>query len=235
MPTCCVKNCKNRTSSAFYNNVVFYSFPQDADLRRKWLEACGKDLNHQIKHERVCGVHFKPECVLKSQSTLVKPRIRYLLKRGSVPTELLELPNIRQKRYWSHQSCTADESTKKSFCSGIPSYTELVAYAKTVDEKDTVSVLNNDTENVQVSDTDEKDIVSILNDDIKDVKVFDTDAQEKRIDLSKDIYSFNMPTAAKLDKFTNNTTENNILKSAKETTIKCVEGYNTFYVKVSYP
>lgn len=72
------------------------------------------------------------------------------------------------------------------YSSGIPSYTELVAYAKTVDEKDTVSVLNNDTENVQVSDTDEKDIVSILNDDIKDVKVFDTDAQEKRIDLSKE-------------------------------------------------
>jgi len=54
MPTCCIKNCRNRASDAFSNNVVFYTFSRDAVLRRKWLEACGKDPNYQIKH----GKHY---------------------------------------------------------------------------------------------------------------------------------------------------------------------------------
>jgi len=46
MPTCCIKNCRNLASDAFSNNVVFYTFPRDVDLRRKWIKTYGKDPNH---------------------------------------------------------------------------------------------------------------------------------------------------------------------------------------------
>jgi len=64
-------------------------------------------------------VHFKAECIesrmTKPQSKLAKPRVRHRLKTGSVPTELLELPNVRQKRHWFHRPCITDEPAEKSF------------------------------------------------------------------------------------------------------------------------
>jgi len=81
MPTCCIKNCRNPASDAFSNNVVFYIFPRDAVLRRKWLEAYGKDVfklindwfdvhNSQYKFGKHAGSHAYGVDLDKQNKTL---------------------------------------------------------------------------------------------------------------------------------------------------------------------
>ncbi|KYN06230.1 hypothetical protein ALC62_02822 [Cyphomyrmex costatus] len=116
MPTCCIKNCRNRSSCVFSDNLMFYTFPKDTDLCRKWLKACGINVNSQIKHERVCEVHFKTEHI---ERQLTKPRSNRIqrvikrLKKGSVPTEFLNLPSGRKKRIYSFPQSCINKSQKK--------------------------------------------------------------------------------------------------------------------------
>jgi len=41
MPTCCIKNCKSRSSGATKSKIIkFFRFPQTRTLKEKWFEAC---------------------------------------------------------------------------------------------------------------------------------------------------------------------------------------------------
>lgn len=124
---------------------MFYTFPKDIDLCRKWLEACGKNVNSQIKHERVCEVHFKAECIesqlAKPQSNKIQARVIRRLKKGSVPTEFLNLPSGRKKRLHSYPQSCINELPKKLIRTGVPTYAELVVCSKgAIDASDLTKV-----------------------------------------------------------------------------------------------
>ncbi|XP_011700993.1 PREDICTED: uncharacterized protein LOC105457806 [Wasmannia auropunctata] len=122
MPSCFIKNCKSHTNYVFNKCVKYFSFPQDPELRLKWLEACRRDGNFKVTHERVCEIHFSSDCIeyrtSKPRSAHISPKIVRTLKKGSVPTELLDLPNKKRKLLHSFEStCNVDAGpSQKSVC-----------------------------------------------------------------------------------------------------------------------
>ena len=58
---CCVPGCK----SGYYSvpepkpNISFLSFPNDPDLRNKWLLAIGRPDYDARTYSSVCSLHFK--------------------------------------------------------------------------------------------------------------------------------------------------------------------------------
>ncbi|XP_072764052.1 uncharacterized protein [Anoplolepis gracilipes] len=128
MPSCFVKNCKNRTNVLFRKKVRYFSFPKDPEIRIKWLEACQKDKNYEIKSERVCEVHFSLDCFENKMTKGTVPKLKYRLKPGSVPTELLQLSSKRKKiiHIVGTDNIGNAKLSKKSVCPGIPTYAELI-------------------------------------------------------------------------------------------------------------
>ena len=58
---CYAINCENSTFKCKKNNVKvkFFRFPKDEGLKRKWIQACGRDPSAPIRnHHRVCSEHF---------------------------------------------------------------------------------------------------------------------------------------------------------------------------------
>ncbi|XP_024883869.1 uncharacterized protein LOC112462372 [Temnothorax curvispinosus] len=133
MPSCFVKNCKNRTNVLFIKNVKFYSVPKDPELRIKWLEACQRDKDCMMKCERVCEVHFLSNCF---EEQMTKRKLKRKLKAGSIPTELLQLPKERQKRI--HTNNTNNAGPEKSVRTAIPTYAELVECATKETENESI-------------------------------------------------------------------------------------------------
>nr|XP_033335296.1 THAP domain-containing protein 1-like [Megalopta genalis]XP_033335297.1 THAP domain-containing protein 1-like [Megalopta genalis] len=73
--TCCVKNCKEKYSSA--TNVSFHQLPTNPDLRKQWVQ--------KIKVEpsscaRVCSKHFTDDCFIQSAWSS-----RRVLKSDAIP------------------------------------------------------------------------------------------------------------------------------------------------------
>lgn len=62
---CCVNGCKNKNIGAD-SGVIFYKFPEENALRKRWVEACLKnnaisdaDQNWTPSNDTViCNVHF---------------------------------------------------------------------------------------------------------------------------------------------------------------------------------
>ncbi|TGZ48600.1 Uncharacterized protein DBV15_10770 [Temnothorax longispinosus] len=69
MPTCCVKNCKNRTNHNGTKGIKYFTFPKETSIRQQSLNACQRK-----------------ETDMKVDSA--KEELR--LKQGSVPTLNLE-------------------------------------------------------------------------------------------------------------------------------------------------
>ncbi|XP_064463319.1 THAP domain-containing protein 2-like [Ornithodoros turicata] len=68
MPTCCVQRCRSR-SLRKEPGVSFHSFPKKPQLRAKWIEALGKDVNWvPPEWSRVCSKHFHPDDFVQTQS-----------------------------------------------------------------------------------------------------------------------------------------------------------------------
>ncbi|XP_077277026.1 uncharacterized protein LOC143905466 [Temnothorax americanus] len=145
MSKCFVNNCKNRTSHVFNKKVVFYTFPQDPDLRSKWLKACQKNKEYKDKNERICEVHFQLNCfeerMIKPRSEGIEPHVQRGLKKESIPTEFLNLLNDRHKRLYPFEKSydsNGVEPSQKLVRSGIPTYAELVGCTKNSIEKDAI-------------------------------------------------------------------------------------------------
>ncbi|KYM94024.1 hypothetical protein ALC62_15353 [Cyphomyrmex costatus] len=158
MPHCFVLNCKNRTGYTFSKNVRYYSFPRNPKLRSEWLTACQKDENRKITHERICEIHFSSDCfehkMTKPRSTHVASKVAYKLKIGSVPTEFLDLPSKRQKLLHFSEKRNDQEagSLKKSICSGIPTYSELVGSTESNFEENTTLQSIDDMESTTITE-----------------------------------------------------------------------------------
>ncbi|XP_071572656.1 uncharacterized protein [Temnothorax nylanderi] len=138
MPTCCVRNCKSRSGGATKTkDIKFFPFPQNRELKEKWLEACHREEeNLNINSSYICKRHFSSDCMenkwTKPRILNTKARLMRRLKPGSIPTQLLDLPNQGVNRV--NRRCTlkgeTEPMTKNTCRTGIPTYEELVACVK---------------------------------------------------------------------------------------------------------
>ncbi|XP_077270191.1 uncharacterized protein LOC143901639 [Temnothorax americanus] len=147
MPVCCIKNCKSRTGRGNRENynVLLCYFPKEPEIRRQWLEACQrKEADIKLSCAAVCERHFVPDCIEEKwtqQRSKNLPRLIRRLKKGSIPTELLNIP----KETIPQLDEPKEKIPRKS---KIPSYNELVAYAKRNTEMDANAVsTGNESEN----------------------------------------------------------------------------------------
>nr|XP_018899055.1 PREDICTED: uncharacterized protein LOC109031769 isoform X1 [Bemisia tabaci] len=107
---CAVRGCKNLRSKIDAKNKVslnshgkpvsYYQFPEDKELRQKWITATGRNLTHSSIQARmaVCSAHFDKSCF----ATVGKVK---LLSQDAVPTIDLPISKLfhQEKEILSHQ------------------------------------------------------------------------------------------------------------------------------------
>ncbi|XP_071574457.1 uncharacterized protein [Temnothorax nylanderi] len=140
MPSCCIKNCKNRTCDGDAKGITFFRFPKETSIRQQWLDACKQtETSLKVDSARICSDHFDTNCFImeftKRRSKNIPAKELRRLKKGSVPCKMLTL-NAERKRKRMSQNEKDYENNKKikennvSIKTGIPTYTELLQYAK---------------------------------------------------------------------------------------------------------
>ncbi|XP_024893733.1 uncharacterized protein LOC112468685 [Temnothorax curvispinosus] len=130
MPSCSIKNCKNRTCDGDARGITFFRFPKEIPIRKQWLNACQQtETSLKVDSARICSDHFDTNCFImeftkpRSKNTLAKEVRR--LKKGSVPCKMLKLcAGIKRKRM---------------------SQNELVQYAKEKQELDINKEISNNS------------------------------------------------------------------------------------------
>ncbi|XP_071637314.1 uncharacterized protein [Temnothorax longispinosus] len=130
MPTCCIKNCKNRTNHNGTKGIKYFTFLKETSIRQQWLNACQrKETDMKVDSARICAIHFDENCLMLEKT---KPRLQnkpakevLRLKQGSVPTL-----NLEKKRKDMSQSKEDNKKIKVPVKSFVPTYTELVQYAQ---------------------------------------------------------------------------------------------------------
>ncbi|XP_028177618.1 THAP domain-containing protein 1-like isoform X2 [Ostrinia furnacalis] len=83
MVTCCVINCKKRssTSNLQKDNITFHRFPKDPTIRNIWMWACQKHASWTpTRCSTICSMHFDTSCFI------FKTNNKRKLKPSSVPT-----------------------------------------------------------------------------------------------------------------------------------------------------
>ncbi|XP_026826423.1 THAP domain-containing protein 1-like [Ooceraea biroi] len=98
MPYCYVKNCTNRTVS---EKIKFFQFPKEPSLLQQWLKACRKNKEEtKTDSATVCSLHFNDDCFemiwTKPRQKNVSARQIWRLKKGSIPTKVLNLEKKRK-------------------------------------------------------------------------------------------------------------------------------------------
>ncbi|XP_035225945.1 THAP domain-containing protein 1-like [Stegodyphus dumicola] len=75
-------NCNVKTS----NNVTYHRFPADEEIRKKWLEKCGRNLQFDCSRSRVCSEHFTSDDFERDlQGELLGQPLKKRLKKGVEP------------------------------------------------------------------------------------------------------------------------------------------------------
>ncbi|PAA94070.1 hypothetical protein BOX15_Mlig022091g1 [Macrostomum lignano] len=106
---CCVFGCKSGYASQKTENVSYYAFPKDTNLRQRWLRAIpNADLNAS-EFQRVCSKHFTESDFVKSSSDANQRRKKrrfsasdsklhlIRLKDDAVPSQFEGLPKYLSK------------------------------------------------------------------------------------------------------------------------------------------
>ncbi|KAM0730419.1 THAP domain-containing protein 2 [Formica fusca] len=97
MQTCCVKGCKSRSDQQIkYKSIRFFSFPKNEKYRKIWLETSRVN-NINMKHARICSIHFQASCYQSSwQAPLLgfSPKTRRKLRLDAIPTEFLNISTV---------------------------------------------------------------------------------------------------------------------------------------------
>ncbi|XP_067206972.1 uncharacterized protein [Linepithema humile] len=140
MPSCCIKDCKSRTYKSDSNGITFFRFPKDVSNRKQWLDAIENEHdNFNADLARICSNHFDSNHFVM---TFTKPRSKNTpakelrrLKKDAIPCKMLRL-NAEEKRKEVSQKKKSIGSNKHIKVNnvltviGIPTYTQLVQYAK---------------------------------------------------------------------------------------------------------
>ncbi|XP_071576361.1 uncharacterized protein [Temnothorax nylanderi] len=130
----------------------------------------------------------------KPRSEGIVPHVKRRLKKGSIPTEFLNLPNDRHKRLYPFEKSydsNGVEPSQKSVRSGIPTYAELIGCTKNSIEKDaipeptpyTISDIITDPCAVNASTTEEHAPMEIIDSGQETVREADQERNPENIKL----------------------------------------------------
>ncbi|KAJ8685221.1 hypothetical protein QAD02_021014 [Eretmocerus hayati] len=98
MPSCNVYSCRNHSKSTNKDGKIsFFNIPDDADIAKKWIEFCGRDVS-KLKEIRVCSAHFDPELVIRPPAQYYDKPPRASLVKGAIPTIKLNNDEPKTKR-----------------------------------------------------------------------------------------------------------------------------------------
>ncbi|XP_071567384.1 uncharacterized protein [Temnothorax nylanderi] len=133
MPTCCIKNCKNRTDHNTTKSIKYFSFPKETAVRQQWLNACQrKESDMKVDSARICSIHFEENCfsLEKTNPRLINQPAKEVLrlKKGCIPTKFLILD--KKRKGTMSQSKENNKKIKVPVKSFVPTYIELVQYAQ---------------------------------------------------------------------------------------------------------
>ena len=92
MRYCVVKNCLS-WKQADNLNIKYFRFPKNPDVKKKWIEACGKE-NVNAKTGTICSLHFTEDDWRLKDRLLNVPITKRLLDHDAVPTQLVHCNNI---------------------------------------------------------------------------------------------------------------------------------------------
>ncbi|XP_049269019.1 uncharacterized protein LOC119382267 [Rhipicephalus sanguineus] len=100
---CCVPQCRGNYDSTY--KVRVFRFPQDDELRRKWLRAIPRDSFIPSQYSRVCELHFAPEDITQEASyideetgrTVTAPLLSPRILPGVIPSKFPSCPAFLSK------------------------------------------------------------------------------------------------------------------------------------------
>jgi hypothetical protein len=76
---CAVASCHNPSG------ISYHSFPKEAKLQQKWLQACKRSDFVNVKTASVCSRHFLPADFERDlRNELLKQPLRALMKNGKL-------------------------------------------------------------------------------------------------------------------------------------------------------
>ena len=117
MPSnCAVAICKTDKRLDHQSMISMFTFPRDPELQHIWISRCQRSKPINVKYARVCSLHFAPEDFerdIKSEILGLPPR--RLLKRGAVPTLLLESSPMETEEEYRDQTL----SNLQEYVSGV--------------------------------------------------------------------------------------------------------------------
>ncbi|XP_055382521.1 uncharacterized protein LOC129612781 [Condylostylus longicornis] len=103
--SCFVKNCGNYPYKKSIRNMRFFRFPSDKSLFRKWVKACGIEVNERQDNMRVCQNHFADEDYRLQDILLKTDLMKRRLKPGAVPSKNLppRINSIESREECNHE------------------------------------------------------------------------------------------------------------------------------------
>ncbi|GLV38194.1 uncharacterized protein CBL_12840 [Carabus blaptoides fortunei] len=100
MPGCAIANCENNNTRTKNKEVKYFSFPKNAEFKKKWIHACRRSDKINLKNACISSVHFETSCFeipLRQQLLKYTPKNSRNLKFDAVPTLNLPIPSQVKK------------------------------------------------------------------------------------------------------------------------------------------
>nr|CAH7731460.1 unnamed protein product [Callosobruchus chinensis] len=113
---CCVPNCSGNYGYGDAPKVTVFSFPEDENLRKEWLQAIPRANFVPSNTSKVCELHFQEHEIIRDVEKLNKktgessniPLKRLRLKVGAIPSKFSNCP-----KYLSKPTCSVRKSRNK--------------------------------------------------------------------------------------------------------------------------
>ena len=98
MGVCAVYGCASNTRNRITKVIKLFRFPRDIKLQRQWRAACKREDVFNVKHARICSLHFKKSDYKnagKENTLLNSPKKIRVIHSWAVPT--LHLPRSNEE------------------------------------------------------------------------------------------------------------------------------------------
>nr|CAH7735056.1 unnamed protein product [Callosobruchus chinensis] len=113
---CCVPNCSGNYRSGDAPNVTVFSFPEDENLLKEWLQTIPPANFVTSNTSKVCKLHFQEHDIIRGVEKLNKktdessniPLKCLSLKLGTIPNKFANCP-----KYLSNPTCSVRKSREK--------------------------------------------------------------------------------------------------------------------------
>ena len=83
---CAVYGCNNNKKKACDQQISYFKFPKNNDIKAKWIHSCYRSDNINTKHAVICSIHFRDEDYEDDLKARVLNIPRKKLKANAVPS-----------------------------------------------------------------------------------------------------------------------------------------------------